>query len=250
MPQLGESVDEGTIAVWHKKPGDQVAVDEVLLEVETDKVATEVPALISGVLRKILVPEGETVKVGTKLAVIEEAGDRDPAAPPPARPAPAGRPASGGGGSAATVPAPAQGGRRGALPKRAPDGTPLSPAVRRLIAHHGLDPAAIRGSGRGGRIQRADVLAHLAARHAAAPAAPAATEGEVEIVPFTRMRRRIAAHMQRSKATSAHVLQAIEVDFSNVAAARDFLKEAWRARHGAGTRLPFCLPAARIPVWT
>ena len=249
MPQLGESVDEGTIAAWHKKPGDPVAVDEVLLEVETDKVATEVPSLVAGVLREILVPEGETVKVGTRLAVIEEAAgtatassassaadDGSPAAEPVA---------------AAAAPAAARQGGKG-WPRQAPDGTPLSPAVRRLIAHHGLDPAAIRGTGRGGRIQRADVLAHLEAQKLR-PAARADDRQEVEVVPFTTMRRRIAEHMRHSKATSAHVLQAIEVDFSAVAAARDFLKHAWREQHGAAlSYLPFiaravCLALGEFP---
>src|ERR1700676_2095016 len=135
MPQLGETVEEGTVAAWHKKVGDKVAIDELLVEIETDKVATEVPSLVAGTLSKILVDAGETVKVGALLAIIDT-GDTAGAPAPPTN--------------------------------RDGHGTPLSPAVRKLVAEHGVDIARIRGTGRDGRVKRDDVLSHLE-KHQAAP---------------------------------------------------------------------------------
>jgi pyruvate dehydrogenase E2 component (dihydrolipoamide acetyltransferase) len=135
MPQLGETVKEGTVTVWHKKVGERVEANEPLFGVNTDKVETEVPAPVSGVVGAILVPEGSTVPVGARLAVIEEEG-RARAAP-------------------------------------AEGGPPLSPVVRRLLAEHGLDASAIEGTGAGGRITRDDVLAHLERSKPAAAAQPA-----------------------------------------------------------------------------
>src|ERR1700692_4249374 len=131
MPQLGETVEEGTVAAWHKKEGDKVAIDELLVEIETDKVATEVPSLVAGTLRKILVGQGETVKVGTTLAIIDSS-DGAGAAVPKAAGAPV----------ASTQPA------KPAAPvaeeiattrKRDGHGAPLSPAVRKLVAENGVD---------------------------------------------------------------------------------------------------------------
>ncbi|HEX9603000.1 MAG TPA: dihydrolipoamide acetyltransferase family protein, partial [Myxococcales bacterium] len=124
MPQLGETVKEGTVTVWHRKVGERVEANEPLFEVNTDKVETEVPAPVSGVLAAILVAEGSTVQVGATLAVIEEEG------------------------KARAVPAAAR-------------EAPLSPVVRRLLAEHGLDASTITGTGSGGRITRDDVLAHV-----------------------------------------------------------------------------------------
>ena len=218
MPQLGETVEEGTVAVWHKKEGDKVAIDELLVEIETDKVATEVPSLVAGTLSKILVGAGKTVKVGTPLAIIDT-GDTAGAASP----------------KAAGVPA---------LPtNRDGHGTPLSPVVRKLLAEHGVDIARIRGTGRDGRVKRDDVLSHLEKHQAA----PAATRGVAETVRFSPLRKRIAEHMVRSKATSAHVLQAVEVDFSGVEAARAALKRAWKEREGTSlTYLPFVARAVAL----
>lgn len=247
MPRLGESVEEGTISVWHKKPGDSVAIDEILLEIETDKVATEVPSLAAGVVRDILVPEGATVKVGAVLCVIDVAGGEekpqnsslreggaDQAIQPAGRDDAVGLPRS---------PAFARDDDTGASrsARTAPDGTPLSPAVRRLLSHHGLDPAAIRGTGRGGRIQRQDVLAALdGGVSAPAPAAAKPSGANVERVPFTTLRQKIARNMIRSKTTSAHVLQAIEADFSAVERVRSFMKDAFREAEGKSlTYLPF-----------
>ena len=235
MPQLGETVEEGTVAVWHKKEGDKVAIDELLVEIETDKVATEVPSLVAGTLSKILIGAGETVKVGTPLAIIDT-GDMDGAVAPQSAgaPAPATPPATA---AAPTV-------LRGAAPaKRDGHGAPLSPAVRKLLADHGVDIALIRGTGRDGRVKRVDVLSHLEGQRTAT----AATRDDAETVRFSPLRRRIAEHMVRSKAASAHVLQAIEVDFSGVEAARGALKKAWKEREGTSlTFLPFVARAVAL----
>jgi pyruvate dehydrogenase E2 component (dihydrolipoamide acetyltransferase) len=235
MPQLGETVEEGTVAVWHKKEGDKVAIDEVLVEIETDKVATEVPSLVAGTLSKILIGAGETVKVGTTLAIID-AGELGSAAAPKAAGAPA--PTT----PPATPAAPVV--QRGATPaNRDGHGAPLSPAVRRLLAEHGVDIARIRGTGRDGRVKRDDVLSHLERRQTAA----ATRRGDAETVRFSPLRKRIAEHMVRSKAASAHVLQAIEVDFSGVEAARGALRKAWREREGTSlTYLPFVARAVAL----
>ncbi|WP_281302019.1 MULTISPECIES: dihydrolipoamide acetyltransferase family protein [unclassified Iodidimonas] len=248
MPQLGESVEEGTIAQWHKKPGDSVAIDEILLEIETDKVATEVPSLVAGVMKDILVAEGETAKVGTVLCVISTASDEkatgdDKSAGDEKSASSAGAKAD----TAKTESAKAPSRVKAPLPKTAPDGTPLSPAVRRLIAHHDLDPAAITGTGRDGRIQRNDVMKHLdrAGPKAATPMPgafpPVKPSGrDVERQPFSSLRRKIAQNMIQSKNTSAHVLQAVEADFSGVERVRSFMKGAWRSAEGASlTYLPF-----------
>jgi 2-oxoglutarate dehydrogenase E2 component (dihydrolipoamide succinyltransferase) len=233
MPQLGETVEEGTVAAWHKKEGDKVAIDELLVEIETDKVATEVPSLVAGTLLKILVGEGETVKVGTKLAIIDSGNGAKTATLNPA----------------GTPPEPAQPVKQAApaaderRSKRDARGTPLSPAVRRLVAENGVDVARIEGTGRDGRVKRNDVLSHLQSLRAP----PATIRGVSEIVPFSALRKRIAEHMVRSKATSAHVLQAIEVDFSGVEAARGALKRAWKEREGGSlTYLPFVAAAVAL----
>ena len=209
MPQLGETVEEGTVAAWHKKEGDKVAIDELLVDIETDKVATEVPSLVAGTLVKILVGSGQTVRVGTTLAIIDS-GDS-----------------------------------AGAVAPRVPSASaaPLSPAVRKLVADHGVDVARIKGSGRDGRVKRDDVLSYLQKP----PATAAMTRAVAEVVPFSALRKRIAEHMVRSKATSAHVLQAIEVDFSAVDAARGALKKAWKQRENPSlTYLPFVARAVAL----
>ncbi len=217
LPQLGETVTEGTITQWFKQVGDTVAADEPLFEVSTDKVDTEVPSPVSGTLTEIRVQEGETVDVGTVIAVVGDGDGAAPAAAPPAaeeapaaeaepemagateapaaetpaeeEPAPEPEPAPAAGEPAAQEPAPqapAAAPAPAAEPTRqAPDtrGILLSPVVRRLVSEHGLDPAAINGSGPGGRITRDDVLDHIdkvgatpQPAAAAAPAAPAAQE--------------------------------------------------------------------------
>lgn len=201
MPQLGETVTTGTLLRWFKEAGASVRADEPLFEVETDKVVMEIPAPAAGLLVRILVPAGETVDVGTTLAELSpdtiELGT-----------------------TIAASPATANG--------------QLSPVVRRLLAEHGLDTSEIRATGNGGRLTRDDVLAHVArTKTSAQPAVlsnspPQATP---EFIPFNSLRQRIGAHMVRSKATSPHVLQAVEVDFDAVNAARE--------SHPGLTYLPF-----------
>ncbi len=209
MPQLGETVTEGTIITWCKREGDAVQADDVLLEIETDKASTEVPAPMAGVLARILVTAGQTVAVGATLAVLETA--EIPAA------------------VTAT-------GRWIREPKLDPAQRPLSPSVRRLLREHALDPTQIVGGGRNGRIRRSDILARV---KSAAPTANVRAPGE-RLVPFNRMRKRTAEHMVRSKSTSPHVLQAVEVDFSAVVATREKYKADWLQRYGVAlTFLPF-----------
>jgi 2-oxoglutarate dehydrogenase E2 component (dihydrolipoamide succinyltransferase) len=307
MPQLGETVTEGTITKWFKQVGDQVAEDEPLFEVSTDKVDSEVPSPVSGELTEILVPEGDTVDVGVVLARIGDAGaasgDAEPAgdATPAATEAEGGgqaeAPAAGGEASAdepapapETAPAPAPAPAAAAAspadvtapaaaqappaPAAAPvgrsNGKLLSPVVRRLISENNLDPSQITGTGPGGRITRSDVQSVIesgAVAAAAAPAPPAqapapaapaqapaaapaaarpapviaAAPGERDTtIPHTNIRRRTAEHMTRSKATSAHVYAAIEVDFEAVERVRKAEKDAWKASEGFSlTYLPF-----------
>jgi len=240
MPQLGETVLEGTVALWYKKAGDTVAKGDVLLDVETDKAATEIEAPVDGVISSISVPEGETVDVGTVLAVISVEGEavaEAPAAKAAAEPA-----------AAAEVTKPAGGG----LPPKSAGGK-VSPAVRRLLKQHDLDIAEISGSGRDGRVTKEDVLNVVAAK--AAPTQGAAlTQGAAgESIPFDRFRKITAEHMVRSKATSAHVLQAIDIDFTAVDALRLQKKDAWKSDKGYSlTYLPFvaravCLALAEFP---
>ncbi len=204
MPQLGETVTEGTITKWLKQVGDQVAVDEPLFEVSTDKVDSEVPSPVAGVLTEIVVPEGDTVDVGERLAVIGDgAGAAAPAAPTAAEPVPAPAPAPPAAASppdptprAAVTPppvpvpaTPAAGPPRAPAPPSAPPpvatpapppaangdaGRVTSPLVRRMIAERGLDAATITGTGDGGRITRRDVEAAARAPGAATTAAPPA----------------------------------------------------------------------------
>ena len=268
MPQLGETVAEGTVAAWHKKAGDKVAKDEILLDVETDKAATEVPAPVDGVMTSVLVQAGETVDVGTVLAVIDgpEAAGEAPTAAEPSDDAQ-------GEGSSSPAPQPESDSTEGSAPKsvaRTPPGRAsrrlrLSPVVRRLLGENDLDPREIAGSGRDGRITRADIMSFLKARAAKPvaepPSAPiesvakpqAALPADGERVPFDRIRRVTAAHMVRSKATSAHVMQAVEVDFAGVDRVRLRHRVDWRAKHGFSlTYLPFiaravCLSLHEFP---
>ena len=234
MPQLGETVSEGTVTAWHKKVGDKVERDEMLFDVSTDKVDTEVPAPQAGVVTAILVQEGATVPVGTKLAVIEASGAAAAAPPLPKTTsavvahsvAPLAKPAG---------PALPQGQRN-----RDAKGRPLSPAVRKLAKERGIDPGTMQGSGANGRVTRRDL-------ETKAPGAAAATGDER--IPFSRIRKLTAEHMVRSKATSPHVLQAVEAEFHRVDRARAAHAEAWRAREGfALTYLPFVARAACLAI--
>ncbi len=222
MPQLGETVAEGTVTKWHKKVGDAVKADDVLFDVETDKVSTEVPAQADGMLAEIVVAEGVTVKVGAKLAVIREAGGQA---------APSVSPAGGGAVAAAAAQPVAAPPDRKKLPGA---GDRLSPVVRRLLAEHTLDPAAIEGTGRDGRITREDVLAYIERGNQPSVVVEAGT------VPLNNVRKRTAEHMAKSWTTTPHVLQVVEADFSKVDQARRAASAQWKSREGWSlTYLPF-----------
>jgi len=251
MPQLGESVTEGTVDKWLKHEGDFVKRDEPLVEVVTDKVNAEIPSPFEGTLVKIAVTEGETVVVGAMLAQIEVA----PAAGAAAATAPAKAVREAATGTTPTAPIAIE------APSEAGDGerARLSPAVRKLAAENGIDTASLRGSGMGGRVTRDDVLAAAAGgkpeRQAAAsvPAPPAAPKAPTttpqptlvdgkreELVKLSVMRRSIAEHMVRSLATSPHAWTLQEVDVTNLVRYRETEKETFKARHGVSlTYLPF-----------
>ena len=246
MPQLGETVAEGVVTKWYKKVGDAVKADETLFDVETDKVSTEIPAPVSGVIAAILVQEGVTAKVGAPLAVIEEVGAKTASVPretaAPAAAAPAASPAS-----LAPRFAPAAAGDR------------LSPVVRRLIAEHQLNPVEITGSGRDGRITREDVHGYLAQRgtrgqETTGTQAPAPLAVDAARKPLNSIRKRTGEHLAKSWATVPHVLQAIEADFFRVDQARTAAGAAWKARDGFSlTYLPFiayavCKALAKFPL--
>jgi 2-oxoglutarate dehydrogenase E2 component (dihydrolipoamide succinyltransferase) len=278
LPQLGETVTEGTITKWFKKVGDTVAADEPLFEVSTDKVDTEVPSPISGTLTEIRVAEGDTVPVGTVIAVVGVAGAAPAPTPAPApvvaAPAPTPAPAPA---PTPVVAAPAPTSAPAPTPAQAPAATSnklLSPVVRRLVAEHGIDVNALVGSGPGSRITREDVLDHIdrnglkatpaaaptpvAAPVVAAPApaaaptpAPAPAPAPVsrpvvvssereQVIALTKIRKLTGSHMIMSKSTSPHAFSVVEVDYANVDRARTAIKESWKAGEGFSlTYLPF-----------
>jgi 2-oxoglutarate dehydrogenase E2 component (dihydrolipoamide succinyltransferase) len=244
IPQLGESVTEGTIARWLKQTGDMVEAEEPVLELETDKATMEIPAGMSGQL-SIVEPQGAVVRVGTVVARIDQGA---PTAAPAAKAAPTAAP-----------------------PRPSPPDTPiaapppvdpaLSPAVRKLVAEHALDPARLSGSGKGGRLTKDDVLRHLEqpasapagapvprptepraaddAQPSTKPPAPAPhaasrpAEAEMpERVPMSRLRRRIAERLVEAQRTAAILTTFNEVDLSALLAARRRHREAFRERHG------------------
>ena len=251
MPKLGESVVEGTVARWLKAPGDAVAKLEPLLEITTDKIDTEIPAPADGVLLDIAVPEGRTVTAGTVLGAIGAPGEA-PVSPPAAQDeraaAPAPKPA------AAPTPAVVEGAEPGAKPEGRAF---LSPVVKRLAQEHDLDLGRIEGTGLRGRITKRDVLDHLAAESAAGeqdgrrpvapPAQAVAPPGADEILqPLSAMRRAIAEHMVRSKATSPHVATVFEVDMAAVVLHRERHKADYAARGVKLTFTPYFAAAAAV----
>jgi pyruvate dehydrogenase E2 component (dihydrolipoamide acetyltransferase) len=272
MPQMGESIAEGTIVRWIKKVGESVDRDEPLFEISTDKVDAEIPSPAAGVLAEIKVQEGETVAVNSVVATIGEPGaaaatpDARRAAPAPqadGSPSPATSPARTEppapalSADAAPVAAPAAGpeGRptngQGVLSKDEQRRARSSPLVRKIAKEHGIDLHALQGSGIGGRVTKHDILDYIehgapqaasgpATQEAPAPAGghmPAFMPGEsVEIVPMSVMRRKIAEHMVLSRRTSAHVHSVFEVNFSRVAELRDRKKGDYER---AGVKLTY-----------
>ena len=250
VPQLPESVADATLIAWRKKPGDAVQRDENLVDLETDKVVLEVPAPAAGVIKEVKVQDGATVTSGQILAVLEEgaAASAEPVAKT-ARPAAESRPAE-----RAAAPTAARPAQRAQPPAEtraaravAPGGAEkLAPSVRRLVEEHHLDTAGIAGSGRDGRITKADVLTHLTTKEpapavsASAPARPAAgsqpqgpagTHAERR-VPMTRLRARIAERLLQVQSTAAMLTTFNEVDLSEVNGLRARYKERFEKQHG------------------
>ena len=218
MPQMGETVTEGTITAWLKAPGDRIAVDESLLEISTDKVDSEIPAPVTGVLAEIVVPEGDTVPIGELLARITTDGaaptpDTDGATPThdPQEPLRSG----------AEQPAAPAASAKPAERRRSNVTTFLSPAVRKLVDEHGVDPTTIEGHGRDGRVTRDDVLALVDAHP------PAADRPGVRHLPFTAIRRTIGRNLVASLGTAAHTLVVVEVDYARVAPVRERTGLTW-----------------------
>jgi 2-oxoglutarate dehydrogenase E2 component (dihydrolipoamide succinyltransferase) len=265
MPQMGESIVEGTITKWLKKPGDKVQRDEPLFEISTDKVDAEIPSPAAGVLQEIKVSEGTTVGVNTVVGTIAVDGE---ASATPAKAAPAAAPqptekekkddkkpvASPSPQPVSTAPAaePTDDGEEEAR---------SSPLVRKIAREHGVNLSQVSGSGLGGRITKQDIMAFIERPAAAAPAtpisqpaaasrpvappAPAAYPGD--LVPLTNMRKIIAQRMIESRRTSAHVHCMYEVDFSRIVTLRAKHKNAFAQRHGVRlTFMPFFVRAAII----
>jgi 2-oxoglutarate dehydrogenase E2 component (dihydrolipoamide succinyltransferase) len=238
VPQLPESVADATLVTWHKQPGDPIRRDENLADLETDKVVLEVPAPANGVVSEIRVPSGTVVTSGQILAVIEEGAAASTSAP---RPAPASPPPA-----APMKPAPAA--------EAAREAGRLSPSVRRLVEENHLDPAAIHGSGRDGRLTKADVVDYLGRKPAAAVPAPApaaspaaspaarapAARQPVPVsgpraeqrVPMTRLRARIAQRLIEAQSTQALLTTFNEVDLTAIQELRARYKERFEKEHG------------------
>jgi 2-oxoglutarate dehydrogenase E2 component (dihydrolipoamide succinyltransferase) len=243
---MGESIFEGTITKWLKKPGDKVQRDEPLFEISTDKVDAEIPAPASGILQEIKVSEGNTVQVNTVVGVIGDGAGAS--APTPAK---------------ATAPAvaapPAVAKKEAPAPPPAPpvheeeedSDVRSSPLVRKLAREHNVDLTKVSGTGTGGRVTKQDILDYVehrtsapAARPAQAPA-PAAIPGD--LVPMSQMRKIIAQRMIESRRTSAHVHCMFEVDMTRIANLRNKLKSSFEQRYGARlTFMPFFVRAAII----
>ncbi|BBL79847.1 lipoamide acyltransferase component of branched-chain alpha-keto acid dehydrogenase complex [Rubrobacter xylanophilus] len=272
MPQLGESVTEGTIARWLKAEGEEVEKDEPIAEVDTDKVSAELPSPLAGRIERLLVPEGATVEVGAEIALVatvgEGAGDGParedarsegpteefPAAGTRAQPV-----AAGPGESRTAAVGRGEGDGRGA---RIPSAEELrlsrsSPVVRRLAAEHGVEISEIRGTGVGGRVTKKDIEAYVREREAQpreeAPPRPAPPpprgrvevhEGD-EVVEVTSVRRAIAERMSRSKREAPHAWTLVEADVSGLVRLREARREEFRRREGINlTYLPFVVRAA------
>lgn len=273
MPQMGESISEGTLTKWHKKVGEKVEREEVLFEISTDKVDTEIPSPVAGVLTQQLAKEGDVVKVNSVVAIVDDAATASatPAKAAQAAPSPA-----------SVAPSPAA-----AAPSEAPkqhvapglgdlqgdrDRILSSPLVRKMAAEHNVDLRGVTGTGESGRITKNDIMAHLssgnvpkivASAAAAVSSAPRPSsqasslvdamggqEGVVDgvrvsRVPMTSMRKKIAEHMVMSKRTSPHVTSIIEVDLQKVVDLRQKFKDKFEAQHGFKLSfMPFFMAAA------
>jgi len=260
MPQMGESIVEGTLTKWLKKPGERVERDEPLFEISTDKVDTEIPSPVAGTLAEVLVEEGKTVGINTVVARIESgAAATRPAAPSAPAPAPSDAPVAAPP-VKVSAPPPVE------EPPAEPTG-PLSPLVRKMARENNIDLSRVRGTGAGGRISKQDVEAYLAQSAtappeaapvpvAAKPAAPApaappvpyqapAAQAKTRIEPMSAMRIKIAEHMVLSKRTSPHVTTVHRVDMTKVAKLREKYKGQFQNNYGFSlTYLPFIARAS------
>src|SRR5262249_34608175 len=281
MPQMGESIVEGTLTKWLKKPGDHVDRDEPLFEISTDKVDTEIPAPAAGVLKEVLVEEGKTVAISTVVGRIDEAGVNGaspaqpaaakPAAPPPAptrEPARPPAPQAQGDGQAKPVAQPAPPPPAPAAPVSADADTagPLSPLVRKMAREYSIDLKQVKGTGGGGRITKQDLEAYMSAQGArtmqqavtppppaaassapatvppAMPPMPRAEAPRARVEPMSTMRVKIAEHMILSKRVSAHVTTVHKTDMTKVAKMRERHKAEFQQRYGYSlTYLPFVI---------
>ncbi|HXM39660.1 MAG TPA: 2-oxoglutarate dehydrogenase, E2 component, dihydrolipoamide succinyltransferase [Bryobacteraceae bacterium] len=278
MPQMGESIVEGTLTKWLKKAGDHVERDEPLFEISTDKVDTEIPSPAAGTLSEVLVEEGKTVGIATVVARIDEGGGAAPAAAQPAEavaaePEPKTQPES------APPPPPVAEAAPAAEPAD-PTG-PLSPLVRRMAREYSIDLTKVKGTGAGGRITKQDVEGFIASQQqaqpvpapppppapapaapapappppapvqAAPPPLPAAGQAKTRIEPLSTMRIRIAEHMLASRRTSAHVTTIHKVDMTKVARMRDRHKADFQSNYGLSlTYLPFVVRATVVGLRT
>jgi len=248
MPQMGESITEGTITKWLKKVGDTVQRDEPIFEISTDKVDAEIPSPVAGTLSEIKVGEGKTVTINTVVAVIGGAAGK--AAPAPAAAAPAAAPSAP---APAATPAPAASAAAGDHPRS-------SPLVRKIAKDNNVDLTQVAGTGASGRITKSDIVGHLeggAKPAAAAPApsapAPAAAKPAApqpqpgELVPMTKMRSIIAQRMVESKRTSPHVHTVFKVDMTRIVKLREKEKSKYEQRNGVKlTYMPFITRAAIV----
>ncbi|HEX9652197.1 MAG TPA: dihydrolipoamide acetyltransferase family protein, partial [bacterium] len=281
MPQMGESIAEGTIIKWLKKEGDKVEKDEIILEISTDKVDSEIPSPQAGVLTKLLATEGQTVKVGSAIATIETEAATQPAkemAPPANVPEKKPEPA-------AAKPAPVPQGlpRKEPVPEVKPPVKPAeitrehipamtrtdgngkkfySPLVRSIAKSEGLsvrELEQIEGTGLSGRVTKNDILAYLEQRKApmpskakaapayVPPAQPEFSDDRVEIIPMDHMRKSIAAHMVNSVQTSPHVFAVSEADMTNLVRYREKHKDAFQKREGFKlTYMPLIVQACAL----
>jgi 2-oxoglutarate dehydrogenase E2 component (dihydrolipoamide succinyltransferase) len=244
MPQMGESITEGTITKWLKKVGDSVQRDEPIFEISTDKVDAEIPSPVAGTLSEIKVGEGKTVTINTVVAIIGGAAGKAAAAP-----APAAAPAAAAPAPAATAPAASVG-----------EGVRSSPLVRKIAKDNNVDLTQVPGTGASGRITKTDILGHLeggakpaaAAPAASAPAAskptPAVAQPQPgELVPMSKMRSIIAQRMVESKRTSPHVHTVFKVDMTRIVKLREKEKSKYEQRNGVKlTYMPFITRAAIV----
>jgi 2-oxoglutarate dehydrogenase E2 component (dihydrolipoamide succinyltransferase) len=239
VPTLGESVTEATVGQWLKKPGEAVKADEPIVSLETDKVAVDVPAPVAGTLGDIVAKEGDTVAVGALLAYLNEGAAAAASPAPAAAPAPAR--------AETAAPAPSASAPAASSDEEEGGNLTLSPAVRRLVLEHGLDPSKIKGTGKDGRLTKDDVLAAVAAgtakaaasasASAAAPApladAPAAGPSrKQERVKMTRLRQTVAKRLKEAQNNAALLTTYNEVDMTNVIEARAKYKDLFEKKHG------------------